>query len=139
MLTLYGQFLGQWQGKSVAERHAATKADADGGSIEPPSKLRARLMDWWSNNITTYAAQSTNEHVLVLSHGYAISILFQSLIKDGVIACAPGVRVGHLPNTCVSIVELGTDGRGVLVKHGDDSHLTAAQERALDNVAEGDA
>ncbi|VDB82848.1 unnamed protein product [Peniophora sp. CBMAI 1063] len=88
-VALRERFLGQWQGKSVAERHAASKADADGRSIEPPSKLRARLMEWWSNNITTYATQSTNEHVLVLSHGYAISILFQSLIKEGVIACAP--------------------------------------------------
>ena len=138
---MYGKFLGQWQGKSVAERHAANKADADGG-IEPPSELRARLMDWWSNNITTYArtAPAPNAHALVLSHGYAISILLQSLINDGTIACAPGVRVGHLPNTCVCVIELGADGgRGVLVKHGDDSHLTAAQERALDSVAEGDA
>lgn len=94
-------------------------------------------MGWWSNNIAAYAGKA--EAHLVVSHGYAISILLQSLISDGTIVCAPGVRVGHLPNTCVSIIDLGADGRGVLVKHGDDSHLTAAHERALDNVAEGDA
>lgn len=96
-------------------------------------------MSWWSNNVATYVKTApSNAHALILSHGYAISVLLQGLIGDGTIVCASGVQVGHLPNTCVNIIELGADGRGVLVKHGDDSHLTAAHKRALDAVAEGD-
>jgi probable phosphoglycerate mutase len=99
-------------------------------------EFRKRCIGWWKERVSVLIAEhnsssSDNDdgedqvvHVLVVSHGGFIRVLFQALLSDPEFRFG-GDAPGDLPNTGVSIVEaLGVyDGR-VLV-YADHSHLKA--------------
>ncbi|PFH54171.1 hypothetical protein AMATHDRAFT_135269 [Amanita thiersii Skay4041] len=121
------RFMGNIQGEKYT-RWIGRMLKID-STVEAGASFLDRMSGWWNREImglATSLAPKEDEsayNILVISHGGVIGTLVRSLIREQVISCGTGVMVVNCPNTCISIVEMGGNGRGVLVKYGDDSHL----------------
>ncbi|THH17118.1 hypothetical protein EW146_g3629 [Bondarzewia mesenterica] len=120
------RFLGALQGLPYAARKNVTGKS----TIEPMENMNKRALAWWDDAIVQYAislpdARASN--VLVVSHGGFIVHLVQGLMANERITVAEGVAVGKCLNTAVAIVEVGKDGKGVLVQYGNIAHLATKQ------------
>jgi broad specificity phosphatase PhoE len=127
--------MGTWEGRPVQERRKAEAGKygetigVDVSGAESVADMSTRVAAWWKENIDALAAEASDEgprSVLVVSHGYFISLLVRGLVTSGVVECALGVRVGRCANTSVSVLELRRDGGGRVTKFGNTSHLMAA-------------
>ncbi|KAI0030830.1 phosphoglycerate mutase-like protein [Vararia minispora EC-137] len=145
------RYMGEWEGKAVKDRHAASRADASGRGQESVPDMSARVAQWWDENVHRYVKEvagsvaidgardggreegSVSEGpvdphaVLVVSHGYFIGLLLRGLIDSGTIGDAVGIAGGRVGNASVTVVEIGSDGRGLLSKFSDMGHLTGTQ------------
>jgi probable phosphoglycerate mutase len=129
------QCMGLWEGKTVKER---TNTSKDGQ--ESVADMSDRVAGWWRDSIGSYAreleAVNTGgeseerrkpQHVLVVSHGYFISLLLRGLIDSGTVKDEAGLMGRWIGNASISVVELDEDGRGLLSKFADVDYLTGSQ------------
>ncbi|KAJ7633060.1 histidine phosphatase superfamily [Roridomyces roridus] len=108
-------------------------------TAESADAFSARAVGWWKKAILQRTlgmpAQAEAYNVLVTSHGAFIATLLHGLVGSGKVKCGPGVEIGRVPNTSVTIVEVERDGLGTVVQFGDYGHLTRKMEgEMVDNV-----
>jgi len=120
--------MGDLQGKHVAG--GSIQARAVDHKVEPLHKFIERITKWWDACLLECLASLPPKpsglpcEILVVSHGGVIGGLVRNLIRQQRLSCAEGVFVSACPNTSVSIIEVGREGRsGLVTKFGDVSHL----------------
>ncbi|KAI0312499.1 histidine phosphatase superfamily [Amylostereum chailletii] len=116
--------MGKWEGVAIERRRQASKREAEGGEsgVESVESVSRRAAEWWEGAIGGLDSERERE-VLVVSHGYWISVLVRGLIGSGRVAVAEGVSIGKVGNTAVAVIVVDGEGKGVLKSHGDVGHL----------------
>ena len=148
--------MGALQGREVGAWRSELPAD-----MEPAVAFMQRADQWWKDTIVRYAASAaapngadrdgadeggarahkgtgSERNVLVVSHGGLIHVMLQNLIESRKLQLAEGVHVGRyrFPNASVTVVEVGTDGRGTVLLFADRTHLDVELvEENVDDVA----
>lgn len=112
------QYMGALEG-TTGQRLSA--ADAETG----PAFCK-RATDWWKARILGTVLATAGEapaDVLVTSHGGWIGALVRALVGSRRVRLGAGVVLGHCGNASVTVVEVGADGRGTVVRYADTTHV----------------
>jgi broad specificity phosphatase PhoE len=114
--------MGELQGK----RFSSTGAGFD-SNLESGGAFAARTVAWWNQSIVqptaSLAPRSIPYHVLVTTHGGFIGTLVKTLIRSGKAKCDKGVVIWKCLNSSITVIEIESNGKGVVVKYGDIAHL----------------
>lgn len=112
----------------AAEGHPyGAKVIGDKGEL--PLQFRKRYMGWWQDTIAALLEESPEDtalHILVVGHGAFIRSMFQALITDQsyeIDSSSVGEKLGIMPNTGITVVEVDEVHVGRLVVWGEESHL----------------
>lgn len=118
--------MGGFEGLKSGEGRA--KGAATDSSVELSSAFSKRLLGWWNRTILQSTLAKPREdgealNVLITTHGGVIGALILELVGSRKIKRSAGVEVSRCMNASVTVVELDSNKKGLLVKYGDVAHL----------------
>lgn len=95
--------------------------------MESGEAFTQRTAEWWNRviakHLPEFSETSSPLNVLIVSHGAYITTLVRALCAARIVVPLPGVRIGSVYNTSVTIIDMRRDRRGKLLEYADISHL----------------
>ncbi|KAL5489968.1 hypothetical protein ACEPAI_4801 [Sanghuangporus weigelae] len=117
------RYMGELQGVKIGQ-YDKTKLPK---SVETGPQFTRRAIEWWMETIErklpTLPIQPRTYNILIISHGAFIATLTRELVLSKRLDAAPNVTIGSCFNTSITTIAMRRDGRGVLERYADISHL----------------
>lgn len=109
-------------------------------TIETGTAFTTRATSWWNqralHRTASFPPRDTPYHILVVTHGGFIRTLVKNLIQSRKARCDEGVVIWKCFNSSVTIIEVGNDRKGIIMKYADISHLGAMADVVESNADE---
>ncbi|KAL5511308.1 hypothetical protein ACEPAH_4524 [Sanghuangporus vaninii] len=131
------RYMGDLQGAKIGQYDKSKLPK----SVETGPQFTRRAISWWMETIEqklpTLPIQSRVYNILIVSHGAFISTLIRELVLSKRLDAAPNVAIGPCFNSSITTIAMRRDGRGVLERFADISHLlTPAVASNADEISQ---
>lgn len=128
--------MGGLEGNKLGPQQFRTAIKTD-NSVETSGEFTKRFTDWWTriilqSTLSKYDGRPLN--VLVATHGGVIVGLIKEMLGSRKVQAAENVIIGKCMNASVTIIDVHSDKKGVLVQYGGIAHLDGLE--ALESDAD---